>query len=726
MDVWVKATIGGVEKELHYQRLLRGGGRWNQPLLQELSQAKALLHCMCTGLPIPMHIRKDGRKSGYCLVTNKVRPINHARQCPRYFETLAKAYRSVGSNKPPQAQKWPSDALGARGRVLVPESRADAGDEASIRRSWFVPSLEQLNVKQREAATHVDGPALVVAAAGSGKTATLITRIRYLVEKGVDPRKILACTFTSLATEEMKERIYKELGPEQGKKVTVSTLHSVAFKMVMHILGDAWKVLTDPTSTIEHILEPSSNYNPRGLGPVMPVKDAVQGIGIAKAEAKTVEQVPGVLGKVYAEYEENKKRRKLLDFEDMILEAVRLFREDRDFAQYWHNRWEYVLVDEFQDTNITQWLFVKELVRKTGNLMAIGDDKQSIYRWRAAKPELMKSFVNEFPSAKVIHLTLNYRSHDLIVQLSNKVIDLNKGHHIETTVEAFREDAPGAIVRAVTLKTDVEEARWVAEEILRLRNRFPSIPFSEYAILYRTNIQSRVYEEALAERDIPYQILGDSHFYESRDVQVILGFLRTAQDTSDSSVWVPILNKPNRFISRAVIKEVSDGGWDVLRRHEKCQSFVKVIDQVQKRTNPGEAIEWLVKSQQGLVKMQEEDEPVRWVESLISSAKRYNTTAEFLRFVDWVVEKSKEPQSDATQLLTLHRSKGLEYTTVFLAGMVEGLLPHQKSIEDDDVLEETRLAYVGLTRSKQNLYLMAAEIYGDKKLEMSRYIRILQ
>ncbi len=926
-----------------------------------------------------------------------------------------------------------------------------------------MPSLAELNERQKEAAMHIDGPCMVVAAAGSGKTAMLIARIQYLIDKKVEPRRILACTFTKKAAKEMEERLVKLVGAK-GKQVTIGTIHAVGRRMLANQLPlndeNGWKVAKDPSWLIEMVLEEPSAYNRHGVGPIMMTPDAITGVAKAKADALSPEQTKAPLRDVYAAYETVKAERKWVDFEDMLLLSTRLMKTNPAFAAKWQHEWDYVLVDEFQDTNTAQWQFLLELTKHNENLFVVGDDWQcwskdakvrtfngikrieelklgdsvetvingrptlqpltaksnpdlaecleivtrsgrhltitknhkcfatlpdlssgdwylymmyrhdrgfrlgishggmsgqitarthperaeaiwilrrfenqdeaafaeenlsltfqvptvpyfhkgrairlnqtsldllfecfgkngfklladmklsfeypnfipqgantlhgaqppvylnlntpnnrkrsystdkgrvfysfeqrgerirkyvvgddayirafseaselakkrgvrlveryihgsrarlsvipasglmptmqvpiemdgkmildeivevidvgmqevyhleiastgiliangiashnSVYGFRGARPQLMTTqFMKQFPHARRVLLTINYRSHDLIVDLGNRVIELNDGFQIKKTVEASREISNQAIAQIATVKTDVEEAEFVAQEISRLHDHYPTIPWNEYAVLYRTNIQSRVYEEALDDRDIPYHVVGDSHFYESRDVKAILDYLRTTIDQSNPSTWAYLLNRPKRYIPRETVQEVAAGGWGVLLRYPRCDGFVRTIHELAHHHLPADAIQWLVDTQKGLIRAQDEEEPIRWVDSLIQAAMRFRTVPDFLRYVDRIVERSKEPKKDAVQLSTIHRSKGLEYLTVFVVGMVEGLLPHKNSLEGESLREETRLCYVGLTRAKENLYLLAAKRYGSKELPLSRYLTAL-
>ena len=741
MDAWIRVTTRGGVVKLPYSALfIRHFGA--QDWLSAIYEIPATFECMCNPeRPVPMHLRRLRiRPPSYTVVTNPSFHDAHAPGCPRYKRVHSgdserrSQHTSTGVD-PPRTHSRERPNTGPVRDNAVPavalsdihpvRPRSKSTVATPIQRGTFVPSLDQLNDAQREAAMHKDGPCIVVAGAGSGKTAMLIARIKWLIDSGVDPHKIVASTFTRKATDEMKSRLIEAVG-EKGKQVTIGTMHSIAHRMVMPQLGEGWTVIPEPSWLIERVLEDPGKYNPHGVGPLMKASDATTAVYTAKADGKWPEQCSGNLAKIYAAYEAEKAERKQMDFEDLLLHAIRLFATNEDFAKRWRRRWSYVLVDEFQDTNFAQWQFLLELVKDSRNLFTVGDDFQSIYYFRGARPSLMNQFVRTFPDAKKVFLTKNYRSHDLIVDLGNRVIRLNRGHQIEKKCVAGRSMSDDAVAQVVVVDNETEEAKLVADEMQKLHERFPDTPWREYAILYRTNIQSRAYEEALAEHDIPYQVVGDVHFYENRDVKTILDYLRTTQDTSDTTLWVPLMNRPLRYISQHVIKEVERGGWDAVVKHPKCRSFVDTIEQLRKRHNPAQAIQWLVNTYPSIVRSQDDDEPIKWVDSLITSASKHKTVPEFLRFVEWVIEKSKTPTKDSVTLSTIHRSKGLEYETVFVVGLAEGLLPHKKSVAGEPLREETRLCYVAITRAKENLFLLAAKNYGGKPRDLSRFIRALQ
>lgn len=584
-----------------------------------------------------------------------------------------------------------------------------------------MPTMYELNDAQRAASTHMDGPHLVVAAAGSGKTTMLLARIAHLLDSGIPPERILACTFTRKAANEMRDRLVSSVGNVEGK-VTISTIHALAYKMVAPVLGEAWKVIPNPTWYIERVLAPPSPINPHGVGGIMSTSDAMTQLFLAKADGHTPKEVQDPLRKVYLAYEALTTEHKRFDFEDLVLDAIRWFQTDSQFAAQWRNHFDYVLVDEFQDTNRAQWLFLLELVARTRNLFVVGDDRQSIYAFRGAKPGLMREFTQHFSDAETTFLTVNYRSHELIVSLGQRIIHLNQGYQIEKQVHAARVTPESAIAEVITVASDVEEANFVAKEIETLRDRFPHIPWQEYAVLYRTHIQSRVYEEALADRNIPYQIVGDTHFYEAKDIKTILSYLRAAQDLNDRSTWATLFRRPLWNVTEQTSRESTMTTLEPLSQNEELEKFVEILQGFSRHTTPSDAIRWLVTALPKIVKQRDDGEPIRWMDSLMASASRFQSVPEFLRYVDFVVEKSHEKKSDAVQLMTIHRAKGLEFETVFVVGLSEGLLPHKKATSPESIQEETRLCYVAVSRAKENVYLLSAKSYGGREMEVSRFI----
>jgi len=712
LGLWIRAASGGRQIRLTYAELEGGHARIHR-LLDELYEDGAEITCMCRAdKPVPMHIRRlRHHPPTYCLVTNPHQV--HEEDCPRHHNPTL---RIPKSNKQSQInEKQLVDVDQPQQNLRVQQNR----NESSDRKGVFMPIMDQLNDAQRVASTHINGPHLVVAAAGSGKTTMLLARIAHLLDSGTPPERILACTFTRKAANEMRDRLVSVVGAV-GRKVAISTLHALAYKMMAPVLGEGWKVIPNPACYIERVLEPPSPNNRHGVGGIMSTSDALSHLFLAKADGHIPNDLHDPLRKVYLAYEALTTEHRRFDFEDLVLGAIRLFQTDSQFAAQWRDRFDYVLVDEFQDTNRAQWLFLLELVARTRNLFVVGDDWQSIYGFRGARPELMREFTRHFLDAKKTFLTVNYRSHELIVSLGQRIINLNQGHQIEKLVHAARVTPESAIAEVITVASDVEEARFAATEIETLRDHYPHVPWQEYAVLYRTHIQSRVYEEALADRNIPYQIVGDTHFYESKVVKTILSYLRAAQNLNNRSTWATLFHRPLWNVTEQAFRESIT--LEPLTQSEELIRFMAILEELSRNTLPSDAIRWIANALPKIVKQRDDGEPIRWMDSLISSASRFQSVPEFLRYVDFVVENSREKKSDAVQLMTIHRAKGLEFETVFVVGLSEGLLPHKKATSPESIQEETRLCYVAVSRAKENVYLLSAKSYGGREMEVSRFI----
>lgn len=705
---WIRATVGGQLYRITHAELNENNLRISE-ILHRLYEEGATLDCMCRQVPVPMHIRRlNAHPPRYCLATNPRH--EHATTCVRHHLYGGKNFRRV-----PGSMNHDKGRIGPNGSSHI-----------TMERGFVLPGIDQLNEAQHAAATHKEGPCLVVAAAGSGKTAMLIARIKFLVEGGVSPDRILACTFTSKAVGEMKTRLKTAMG-NRARSVTVATMHSVARRMIWPYFGDQWDLREEPAWLLEQILKDPSATNQRGVGKLMTPEEAMPVIRRAKTNGLRPIQLTNPASIVYSAYEQAMKDHHILDFEDLLLESINRFQNDKDFARQWQNRWDYVLVDEFQDTNPVRWTFLLELTQIKKNLFAVGDDAQCIYQFRYSRPELMKEFVRVFREAKQVFLTINYRSNDAIVDLGNDVINLNEGYQIPKRVQASRPTSDNAIIQTVVAENEVDEANGVADEIQKLHSLMPDIPYREYAVLYRTNVQSRLYAETLSDRNIPYHIVGDKHFYESGDIKVVLDYLRAATGY-DSKVWFrSIINRPRRFIKTDEVIQLEGAGWEAISVTPKCQGLVEIVNTIKTFTAPVDAIRWLVTTTKDLVRQPKEDEPIKWIEALINSASRHKSIEEFLLYVDWVIKNSKErPDRDAVQLMTIHQSKGLEFETVFVVGLAEGLLPHKNASDPSSLREETRLCYVAITRAKENLYLSRAKKYGEQELPPSIYFETLQ
>ena len=595
-----------------------------------------------------------------------------------------------------------------------------------------MPKLEELNKAQQEAALHKDGPCVVIAGAGSGKTAMLVIRVEQLIKRGIPPNKILCCTFTKKATQEMKERIIKCVGP-RGKAVTVSTIHGLAHRMVKQKLrlGEEWKLATSTGWIYELVMAPKTSSNPYGTDTTkyMSAEEAQLEVGKfknSKVEPKDVDDP--VVREIYAAYEKFKEYRKLLDFDDLLIKADELMHADPVFCKEVQSHWQYVSVDEFQDTSLVQWELIMKLVEPHHNVLVVGDDFQSVYSFRGAKPELILQFAKFYPEAKTIILEKNYRSREPVIRASNKVIALNK-NQLKKVIVAHRKG--GEPIRVIPSEDEEDEAKKIIETIRSLMVAFPECKYRDFAILYRTNQQSRALEEAFLDAELPYQIVGDKHFYELPRVVTILKYMRTVNaflnGVSPEVEWVTdIINRPKRGITKEAVQRMqqSDTGLRAMTEQPKdYEPFLNTMETLLDCLSPSEFMEKLQELHPELLQT---DKGEMWGDSLKQSCSRFDTLNKFLVYVDSVIERSKDKHENGVQFMTLHSSKGLEYGTVFMLDMINGVVPYARSVDEGNEEEETRLCYVGMTRAKDRLYLCVPKTMGGNPCAVSPFVEILK
>lgn len=570
-----------------------------------------------------------------------------------------------------------------------------------------------MNDAQRAAATHKDGPCLVVAGAGSGKTTVLTERVKNLLADGVPAKRILCCTFTKKAAEEMKTRIRRKT----GQSVDVTTLHALAYRM----LQDEWeskKLLTRTEWLVERALQETASS--------LDVSDMQAAISLYKSQMIPPDQVKEVpVRQVYQAYESIKESLHYLDFPDLLLRAIQRMKTEKPFRRTWQTQWEYVMVDEFQDTSPAQWALVKLLVQRHRNIFAVGDDYQSIYSFNGAEPSIMLNFTHTYPHVRQILMTTNYRCREPILKVAQAVIRQNK-NQIWKDVVAHRKGGDPVII--VYVKDEEHEAYKVARLIQKARKKNTGLQYRDFAVLYRTNQQSRPFEEVFSEKDIPAQVFGDKHFYELPNVAALLSDLRVIEqmrhgrepDPGELTAFLKIWVKDYKQLKIAQEKGVSaiqeNPFFYVVREKWRAwaniESPVLLIDRLYSERfppKPGEP----------------PDAPL-WLDSLKKSAAKAENVADFLRRVEYVLQVSKDQKQDAVQLMTIHRAKGLEFHTVFVADLVDTVLPYKKSVEDGKLEEETRLCYVAFTRAKEELYLMVPGRIGSSERSPSPYLLSIQ
>ncbi len=610
--------------------------------------------------------------------------------------------------------------------------------------------FELLNPKQKEAVFHTEGPLLVLAGAGSGKTRVLTHRIAYLIEeKGVNPWNILAITFTNKAAAEMRERVDKIVG-FGSESIWVSTFHSSCVRILRrHIdrLGYETSFTiydTDDQRTLmkqifKRLQVDTRQFKERAVlsrissfkNDMIDSQEALQNAGGDFREKKIAE--------LYAEYQKELKKNNALDFDDLLLKTVELFEQEREVLEYYQNRFRYIMVDEYQDTNRVQFRLVDLLAGKYRNICVVGDDDQSIYKFRGADIENILSFESAFPGAHVIKLEQNYRSTQNILNAANEVIRHNRGRKDKTL---WTSNGEGDQVRLAQFDTAYEEADYIVKDILEETEK-ENRPFSDFAVLYRTNAQSRLLEEKCILYSIPYRLVGGVNFYQRKEIKDILSYLKTIANGQDDLAVQRIVNVPKRGIGATsmgrVISFASANGmsfYDALLRARAVPSIGKAADKIAGFTEQiedfkarlseltiKELIEEILEKTGYRKEIEEEGEVesetrLQNIEELVNKAAAYWEGAEeptlggFLEEVALVAEVDNMDESEnRVVLMTLHSAKGLEFPYVYLSGMEDGLFPSSMSIMSDDadaVEEERRLCYVGITRARERLTMTAA------------------
>lgn len=620
--------------------------------------------------------------------------------------------------------------------------------------------LAPLNPRQREAVEQTDGPVLIVAGPGSGKTRVIAHRIAYLIrEMNVRPRRVLAVTFTNKAAREMRERVRLLLGEAVEGDITMGTFHGVCSR-ILRIDGDAIGVPrtytiyddSDQIAAVKQALD-DLGMDPRRIAP----RAILSAISRAKSELQGAREFAAIVAdyfqevtsRVFLRYQDLLEQNDALDFDDILVKTVKLFQEREDILEKYAERYLYVHIDEFQDTNIAQYVLAKYWASFHRNICVVGDPDQSIYSWRSADIRNILNFESDYPDAKVVILDQNYRSTQAILDSAHSVIALNKQRKEKNL---WTENVSGNPLVLHEAYDEEDEARYVAEEIKRLK-RDEKLPFQGMAVMYRTNAQSRPLEEALVRRGIPYRLVGGTRFYERREVKDLLAYLRLLQNPFDSVAMMRIINVPTRGIGNrtvqtlnkwardmnvppyAALQTLADMERDSLEGPSGEHPFQKriagsvlrflgmlnqLIEKAKKQTlstlldDVIDAIEFKAHI------MSDPDGEERWenVQELRAVTMQYDelkpehALASFLEDVALITDVDEyDEKADSITLITLHAAKGLEFAAVFIVGMEEGVLPHMRSLESgspEQLEEERRLCYVGMTRAKQHLYLVRA------------------
>ena len=605
--------------------------------------------------------------------------------------------------------------------------------------------LDKLNERQKEAVLATEGPVLVLAGAGSGKTTVLINRIAYMIsEKHIRPWNILAITFTNKAAREMKDRIERLLG-DTAKDMWIGTFHSVCVRILrscIDLLGYSRDFVIYDTADTKTVMKEclrELDIDEKSF----PVRNVLSIISNAKndlMDAATFENVyksdyrMSIIAKIYYRYQTKLRKNNAVDFDDIILNTVKILSENPDVLSKYQDKFQYILVDEYQDTNNSQYLLINLLAQANRNLCVVGDDDQSIYKFRGANIGNILNFEDDYSDVQKITLDQNYRSTQNILDAANSVISNNKGRMGKSL---WTSNGDGNRVYVYTGTNEYDEARYIARQIKKHFDEQGS--FSDCAILYRTNAQSRVIEEMLMRESVPYKVLSGLRFYDRKEIKDIIAYLRVVYNPNDDVSLARIINEPKRKIGNATLekarniaREKETSLYDVISHADDYPEFKTAI---KKLLSFSEIIQSLIKLKDTVtieeltgrilndtgympaLVMEDTTESKTRIENLgefISVITEFekneetgNTLGEFLENISLVSDiDGYDENEDSAVLMTIHSAKGLEFPIVFLSGLEEGLFPGMRSMEsDDDIEEERRLCYVAITRAKEQLYI---------------------
>ena len=625
--------------------------------------------------------------------------------------------------------------------------------------------LEKLNPPQRDAVTTTEGPLLILAGAGSGKTRVITYRIVYLVQQGVRPESILAVTFTNKAAQEMKERVSSLLtkanegedGPRASGSPLLSTFHSLCVRILrrdiekgfseysrdftiydsddqMRVVKNVMKDLQIddkllPPRTVQAAISSAKNRGESSESYVQKINHA----GDAKKDG---------IAKVYVEYERRLRKNNALDFDDLLIKTVELLRRSDQTRDYYNRRFRYILIDEYQDTNGPQFNLVRLLTQQSQNLCVVGDDDQSVYAWRGADISNILNFEKHYPNAKVIRLEQNYRSSQKILKAASAVIKNNQGRKGK---ELWTENDQGSNIRYYQAYSGDGEAQFVVEKI---REHLREDSKTKFAVLYRANSQSRLFEEACRRENLRYQIVGGFSFYERAEVKDTIAYLKLALNPNDSIALSRVLNTPPRGIGKGTVdaieslaKEKGLSLWEAIslalreqtmpqRNLNGLKTFSEIINTLGEKALSlplSDVVKATLRDSSYLQMLETDNSPEsesrlmnleELVNAAVESQEKGDTLRDFLDHAALISDTDQYTDGVQVTLMTMHSAKGLEFPVVFIAGLEDGLFPHSRSIDDEIQLEEERrLCYVAITRAEKQLYLthaMKRRVYGDE------------
>lgn len=632
--------------------------------------------------------------------------------------------------------------------------------------------MPQLNPEQQKAVLTTDKPLLVIAGAGSGKTRVITEKIVHLLNTGVEAKHITAVTFTNKAAKEMRSRVDKLCSAKKSKGIRVSTFHSLGLDIIRReyqTLGlkknisildeqDKIKVLQDILENSQHALDKAqisslswqiSGWKNQAFMPAQAMSSAED----------TQQQFAAAL---YEQYQQYNRVCNAVDFDDLILVPLVLFNENPAILEKWQNSIRYLLLDEYQDTNTTQYEFFKHLVGSVGQFTVVGDDDQSIYAWRGANPENLFTLKKDFPRLEIIKLEQNYRSNQRILKAANQLIS-NNPHLYEKNL--WSNIVGDERITVIKCKDEFAEAQQMAAEISRIKFKHRANN-ADFAILYRSNHQARLLEKSLRELSLPYVISGGTSFFSHTEVKDVLSYIKLLINPDDNSAFLRVINTPRREIGTTTIEKLAhyandrrislfDACFEIgleqqlnERTYKKLRTFCDWVVQLSDRTQQEDPIailhgmiqdidyyDWIKahanSDKQAERKIDNVLELIKWIENSAKKSQEERSLGDIVSRMMLLdsLERNEDDKTDQIKLMTLHAAKGLEFPYVYLIGMEEGILPHQNSIDSEQIEEERRLAYVGITRAKKQLtfsYCGHRKKYGDiASTEPSRFLNEL-
>lgn len=614
-------------------------------------------------------------------------------------------------------------------------------------------NLDNLNDKQKEAVLYNDGPLLIIAGAGAGKTKTLTTKIAYLIEEGLAaPYNILAITFTNKAAKEMRDRLYLLIGDE-ARKLQVSTFHSFGLKLLREnyellgydrnfVIMDSDDSLTVVKKIIKDLNYDPKIYNPKAIrNKISSCKNEL--ISAHDYERYAVSDYEQVIQKVYEKYEHKLKTNNSVDFDDLLILPIKLFKEHRDVLEKYQDLYKYVLIDEYQDTNEAQYILTKMISEKNRKITCVGDDSQSIYSFRGANYKNILNFEKDYKDAKTILLEQNYRSTGNILDAANQVIKNNRDRKDKNL---WTNKGPGDKIKYYRAYNERDEAQYIIRKIKELVNR--DVEYKDIAILYRTNAQSRVVEEEMLKENLPYRVIGSFYFYSRKEIKDLIAYLRLIHNSKDNISLLRVINTPKRGIGLKTIENLtiradSEGIsiYDAIESGKELE-FKNTIEKLKSIAEDLTLTELIDKvlDASGMKKELESEKTLESevrlenLEEFKSITKAFEEKEGLISLEDFLLEISlvsdvEEYKDDPNRisLMTVHSVKGLEFDHVFVIGMEEGLFPHMNSLMENGALEEERrLCYVAITRARDDLHLVNARrrtLFGKEQVNpVSRFI----